>query len=80
MASLVSDQLKFSESGITNAEHDSTLPNPMEFMQVLVGCDSDVNSELEIRHIENAPSLQHRFSSSSNMRNSEILKCNTLPN
>ena len=80
MASLVSDQLKFSESVITNAEHDSTLPNPMEFMQVLVGCDSDINSSLETRQRERQPTLQHGFSSSANMRNSEILKCNTLPN
>ena len=42
--SLVSENLRFSESGITTAEVDSTLPNPMEFMQALVQCDSEQNS------------------------------------
>ena len=42
--SLVSDQLRFSESGLTYAEIDSSLPNPHEFMQALVQCDSEQNS------------------------------------
>ena len=49
-SSLVSDHLRFSESGITVAEQDS-LPNTNDFMHVLVGCDSDENSELEMRHL-----------------------------
>lgn len=40
-ASLGSENLRFSESGITTVEIDSTLPNPMEFMQALVQCDSE---------------------------------------
>ena len=46
-ASMASDPFKFSESEIPIAESDSIIPNPAEFMRVLVGCDSDENDELE---------------------------------